>query len=71
MNRLRLMAGIVTLAGGAIVASPTAASSTMVQNPLRTRFCCGFDSNGDGKAESYCCYDTGCSAGPFGCVRAS
>lgn len=71
-NRIRLLAGSITLAGAALLASPSPAYATMSLerlDPLGTRFCCGSDTNGDGKPESYCCYSSGCSAGGSGCVR--
>lgn len=72
-HRIRLFAGAITLAGAALLASPSPAFSTMAReliDPLGTRFCCSGDTNGDGRADSYCCYPTGCSSGPRGCVRA-
>ena len=72
-NRIRLFAGIITLAGAALLASPNPAYSTMSRmllDPLGTKFCCSGDTDGDGRSDSYCCYSTGCSAGPRGCVRA-
>lgn len=71
-TRIRLFAGAVTLAGAALLASPTPAHSTMSRmllDPLGTKFCCSGDTNGDGRSDSYCCYPTGCSAGPGGCVK--
>jgi hypothetical protein len=69
---LRMTAGAIILAGSALLASPTPASSTVaIDNGFRYRFCCASDTNGDGQAESYCCYSTGCAIGPTGCVRAS
>lgn len=71
-HRIRLLAGSITLAGAALLMSPSPAYSTMsreVFDPLGTRFCCGGDTNGDGRADSYCCYPTGCSAGAGGCQR--
>jgi hypothetical protein len=68
--RIRLFAGTITLAGAALLASPSPAYSTMSLDkldPLGTRFCCGVDTNGDGKAETICCYTTGCSIDPTGC----
>ena len=71
MTRLRMMAGAIVLMGASLLASPTPASSTMIPNPLRITYCCGWDGNGDGRPEIFCCFDTGCSAGPRGCVRTS
>ena len=71
-NRIRLLAGSITLAGAALLALPTPASSTMswdVLDPLGTRFCCSGDTNGDGNPDSYCCFSTGCVVGPAGCQR--
>lgn len=71
-HRIRLLAGSITLAGAALLASPSPAYSTMsreVLDPLGTRFCCGGDTNGDGKSDAYCCFSTGCAAGPGGCQR--
>ena len=72
MNRMRMLAGSITLAGAVLLASPNTASSTMswnVLDPLGTRFCCSGDTNGNGTADSYCCYPTGCTVGPGGCQR--
>lgn len=72
-KRIRLFAGSITLAGAALLASASPAYSTMSRDrldPLGTRFCCGGDTNGDGRPDSYCCYASGCSAGTRGCVRA-
>jgi hypothetical protein len=64
------VAATVTFAGGALLASATPVSSTMtIREDFGLRYCCGFDSNGDGRADSWCCYDTGCSSTPRGCVR--
>jgi hypothetical protein len=71
-TRIRLLAGSVTFAGAALLASATPAYSTMSLDLLDlqgTRYCCGSDTNGDGQADSYCCYRTGCTAGPGGCTR--
>jgi hypothetical protein len=71
-NRIRLLAGSITLAGAALLVSPSPAYSTMsrdVLDPLGTRFCCGSDLNGDGRADSFCCYSGGCTAGPRGCTQ--
>ncbi|HEX6038302.1 hypothetical protein [Longimicrobium sp.] len=72
-NRIRVLAGSITLAGGALLLSARPAYSTMVLNPvdLGDRFCCAGDLNGDGKAETFCCYRGGCAVGPTGCTRAS
>jgi hypothetical protein len=74
-NRIRLLAGAVTLAGAALLGAPSSANATMVreliEDPFGRRFCCGIDTNGDGKADSYCCYNTGCSATASGCVRST
>lgn len=72
MNRIRLFAGAITLAGAALLVSPSPAHSTMSRmllDPLGTKFCCSGDTNGDGSAESYCCFTTGCTVGPSGCLR--
>jgi hypothetical protein len=72
-TRIRLLAGMITLGGAALLATPTPASSTVsadVLDPLGRWYCCGFDSNGDGRADSYCCYSSGCSSTTRGCVRA-
>jgi hypothetical protein len=72
-NQLRLLSGIIAFVGAGLLMTPERAFSTAtndVLDPLGRRFCCGYDSNGDGKADSYCCYDSGCSSGPRGCVRA-
>ena len=74
-NRIRLFAGTVILAGAAVLASPGGASATMprelIDDPFGgRRFCCGADLNGDGKPETYCCFNTGCTATAAGCVRA-
>lgn len=72
-NRIRLFAGSVALAGAALLATATPAHSTMAReklDPLGTRHCCGADTNGDGRADIYCCFSTGCSVGPAGCTRA-
>lgn len=73
LHRIRLIAGAITLAGAALLTSPDPAHSTMrlpLDNPFEgTRFCCGYDADGDRKPEAYCCHSTGCSAGPGGCVR--
>jgi hypothetical protein len=74
LDRIRLFAGAVVLAGAALLASPKPAEATMslpISELLRTRFCCGGDSNGDRRPETYCCFSTGCAVGPTGCVRAS
>jgi len=74
MIGLRLLAGTITLAGATLLMTPSTAEATMrlpINDPFRTRFCCGSDTNGDGKPESYCCYTGGCSAGPQGCLRSS
>lgn len=71
-NRIRLFAGAITLAGAALLASPSPAFSTMsrdVLDPLGTKFCCSGDTNGDGRTDSYCCFPTGCGVGPGGCQR--
>jgi hypothetical protein len=68
MTRLRMASGMVTVVGAALLASSDPAHSTMPPD-LGPRFCCGYDSNGDGRADSWCCYDTGCSSGPRGCIR--
>lgn len=71
-NRIRLFAGSVTLAGAALLTTATPAHSTMarvVLDPLGGRYCCGFDSDRDGRAETYCCFATGCTVGPAGCQR--
>lgn len=71
-HRIRLFAGAVTLAGAALLLSARPAYSTMSRDllDLGNRFCCGADTNGDGKADSFCCYREGCAVGPTGCVRA-
>jgi hypothetical protein len=71
-NRIRLFAGSVTLAGAALLATASPAHSTMSRemlDPLGTRYCCGADTNGDNRQDSFCCYSTGCSIGPLGCVK--
>lgn len=71
-NRIRLFAGAIIFAG-TLLLSARPAYSTMALNPvdLGTRFCCVGDSNGDGKADTYCCHRTGCEIGPTGCIRAA
>lgn len=73
INRIRLFAGSVALAGAALLLSPRAAYSTMALDPvdLSGRFCCAADTNGDGRPDNYCCYRDGCVVGPTGCARAS
>lgn len=71
-KRIRLLAGSITLAGAALLASPDVAHSTMSRerlDPLGTKFCCGGDADGDGRTETYCCFSTGCATGPTGCTR--
>lgn len=70
--RISLLAGAVTFAGAALLASATPAYSTMDpdSDPLAGyRYCCASDSNGDGKADFYCCFRDGCQVGPGGCSR--
>jgi hypothetical protein len=71
-NRIRLLAGSVTLAGAAVLATASPAYSTMARaliDPLGTTYCCAGDTNGDGVKDSYCCYPSGCYIGPGGCQR--
>lgn len=71
-SRIRMFAGAIIVAGAALLVSPSPAHSTMSKvllDPLGTKFCCSGDTDGDGRSDSYCCYSTGCSAGPRGCVR--
>jgi hypothetical protein len=72
-NRIRLFAGTIIFAGTALLLSARPAYSTMALNPvdLGTRFCCVADTNGDGKADTYCCFRSGCEVAPTGCVRAT
>jgi hypothetical protein len=74
-SRIRLLAGSITLAGAVLLGSPDGANATMVRelvdDPFTRRFCCGADTNGDGRPDMYCCYNTGCSASANGCVRPS
>lgn len=75
ISRIRLLAGSITLAGAALLGSPQHANATMpkilIEDPFGTRYCCGSDTNGDGKPDTYCCYSSGCSSSPNGCVRAA
>ena len=51
-NRIRLLACSITFAGAALLATATPAHSTMSRDrldPLGTRFCCGSDTDGDGR----------------------
>lgn len=69
MTRLRTMASVVIFMGASLLVAPTPASSTILPDPTRITYCCGFDRNGDGRPEIFCCFDTGCSATARGCVR--
>jgi hypothetical protein len=67
---MRLLAGMITFSGAALLASPQQAYATMSldqADPLGTRYCCGLDTDGDRRADTYCCYRSGCTIDGSGC----
>jgi hypothetical protein len=69
-TRIRLLAGMTTLTGAALLVSPQPAYSTMSLDqldPLGTRYCCAVDTDGDRRGDTYCCYRSGCTIDSTGC----
>lgn len=73
LTRNRLLAASVVVAGAALLASPATVEATpmptaFLNDLLRGRYCCGVDTNGDHRADTYCCYLSGCAIDSRGCV---
>ncbi len=75
ISTIRLIAGMITFAGAALLLSAQPAHSTMILNPLEKgddggkRYCCAVDLDGDRRSETLCCFATGCSINATGCRR--
>lgn len=72
-SRIRLLAGMTTFAGAALLVSPTPAYSTMTLDPFDddagTTYCCAVDTDGDRRGDTWCCFTSGCSINSTGCRR--
>jgi hypothetical protein len=71
-SRMRMFAGVTTFAGAALLMS-SPAHSTMMPDPPDDesggRFCCVVDTDGDRHADTWCCFNTGCTINSAGCRR--